>query len=64
MVGITYIMYDVQMNKRLRNIKVSKNDFGGVSVIAIDDFQLHPVRHAYIFKDLDNSQYNILAPNL
>ena len=63
MVGIT--MYDVQITKRLKDIKGSKNDFGCVSLLAIDDlFQLQPVRDVYIFKDLENSQYSILAPNL
>ena len=63
MVGNT--MFNVQINNRLKDIKGSKNDFGGVSVIAIGDlFQLQPVMDAYIFKDLDNSQYSILAPNL
>ena len=50
MVGIT--MYDVQITKRLKDIKGSKNDFGCVSLLAIDDlFQLQPVRDVYIFKD-------------
>ena len=54
MVGNT--MFNVQINNRLTDIKGSKNDFGGVSVIAIGDlFQLQPVMDAYIFKDLDNS---------
>lgn len=58
-------MSNVQINNRLKDIKGSKNDFGGVSVIAIGDlFQLQPVMDTYIFKDLDNSQYSILAPNL
>ena len=48
MVGNT--MFNVQINNRLKDIKGSKNDFGGVSVIAIGDlFQLQPVMEAYIF---------------
>ena len=63
MVGNT--MSNVQINNRLKDIKGSKNDSGGLSVIPIGDlFQLQPVMDAYIFKDLDNSQYSILAPNL
>ena len=63
MVGST--MFNVQINNRLKDIKGSKEDFGGVSIIAIGDlFQLEPVMDRYIFKDLDNSEYAILAPNL
>ena len=58
-------MFNVQVNNRLKDIKGSKDDFGGVSIIAIGDlFQLQPVMDGYIFKDLDNSEYSILAPNL
>jgi len=63
MVGNT--IFNVQINNRLKDIKGSKYDFGGVSIIAIGDlFQLQPVRDGYIFKDLDNSEYSILSPNL
>lgn len=63
MVGNT--MFNVQINNRLKDIKGSNDDFGGVSIIAIGDlFQLQPVMDGYIFKDLDNSAYSILAPNL
>lgn len=63
MVGNT--MFNVQINNRLKDIKGSKDDFGGISIIAIGDlFQLQPVMDGYIFKDLDNSEYSILAPNL
>ena len=49
----------------LRILKVVKKDFGRVSVIALGDlFQLQPVMDAYTFKELDNSQYSILPPNL
>ena len=58
-------MFNVQINNRLKDIKGSKDDFGGVSIIAIGDlFQLQPVMNGYIFKDLDNSEYSVLAPNL
>ena len=63
MVGNT--MFNVQINNRLKDVKGSEDDFGGVSIIAIGDlFQLQPVMDGYIFKDLDNSEYRILAPNL
>ena len=63
MVGST--MFNVQMNNRLKDIKESIEDFGGVSIVAIGDlFQLEPVMDRYIFKDLDNSEYGVLAPNL
>ena len=63
MVGST--MFNVQINNRLKDIKGSKEDFRGVSIIAIGDlFQLEPVMDRYIFKDFDNSEYAILAPNL
>ena len=58
-------MFNVQINNRLKDLKGSKEDFGGVSIIAIGDlFQLQPVMDRYIFKDLDNSEYGILAKNL
>ena len=57
-------MFNVQINNRLKDIKVSTEDFGGVSIIAIGDlFQLEPVMDRYIFKNLDNSEYAVLAPN-
>ena len=58
-------MFTVQINNRLKDIKGSKEDFGGVSIIAIGDlFQLQPVFDSYIFNDIQNSEYSILAPNL
>ena len=37
-------MFNVQINNQLKDIKGSKADFGGVSIIAIGDlFQLKPV---------------------
>ena len=63
MVGNT--MFNVQINNRLKDIKGSSLPFGGVSIIAIGDlFQLQPVMDGYIFKDMDNNEYGILAPNL
>ena len=58
-------MFTVQINNRLKDIKGSKEDFGGVSIIAIGDlFQLQPVFDSYIFNDIQNSEYSILVPNL
>jgi hypothetical protein len=62
MVGST--MFNVQINNRLKDIKGSKEDIGGLSMIIIGDlFQLKPVMDWYIFKNLDNSEYAVLAPN-
>jgi hypothetical protein len=58
-------MFNVQINNRLKDIKGSKEDFGGVSIIAVGDlFQLKPVMDGFIFKDFDNSEYGVLTPNL
>ena len=58
-------MLNVKINNRLKDIKGSKDDFGGVSIITIGDlFQLQPVMDGYVFKDRDTSEYSILAPNL
>ena len=58
-------MFTKQINNRLKDIKGSKEDFGGVSIIAIGDlFQLKPVMDGYIFKDIHSSDYSILVPNL
>ena len=57
-------MFNVQINNRLKDIKGSKQDFGGVSIVAIGDLlQLEPVMDSYIFKNLENSEYAVLAPN-
>ena len=58
-------MFNVQINNRLEDIKGSAKDFGAVSIIAIGDlFQLKPVMDGYVFKDIDNSEYGVLALNL
>ncbi|CAB4032107.1 ATP-dependent DNA helicase PIF1, partial [Paramuricea clavata] len=49
MVGST--MFNVQINNRLKDIKGSKQDFGGVSVVAIEDVgekTRHENRHLYV----------------
>ena len=39
--------------------------FGAVSIVAIGDlFQLQPVMDGYIFKNMNNDEYGILAPNV
>lgn len=50
-------MFNVQINKRLK-------EFGGVIIAFADLFQHQPVKDGYIFEDIDNSEYSILAPNL
>lgn len=58
-------MFNVQINNRLKDIKGNGKDFGGISIIVIGDlFQLKPVMNGYVFKDIDNSEYGVLAPNL
>ena len=58
-------MFTVLINNRLKDIKGSKEDFGGVSIIAIGDlFQYHLTFDGYIFNDIQNSEYSILASNL
>ena len=58
-------MFNVQINCRLKDIKGSRGDLGGVNVIAIGDlFQLQPVMAGYIFKNVENSEYGALATNL
>ena len=54
------------MNNRLKDLKGSKEDFVGVSIIALGDlFQLKPVMDGYIFTDVQClNSYNILALNL
>ena len=59
-------MFTVQLNNRLKDLKGSKKDFGGVSIITLGDlFQLKPVMDGYVFTDVQClNSYNILAPNL
>ena len=58
-------MFNVQINNRLKDIKGSKQDFGGVSIVAIGDLlQLEPVMDKYIFKNPENLEYAVLAPNI
>ena len=59
-------MFTVQLNNRLKDLKGSKDDFGGVSIITFGDlFQLKPVMDGYIFADVQCLiSYNILTPNL
>ncbi|XP_028416127.1 ATP-dependent DNA helicase PIF1-like [Dendronephthya gigantea] len=59
-------MFTVQLNNRLKDLKGSKDDFGGVSIITIGDlFQLKPVMDSYIFTDLQSlNYYSVLTPNL
>ena len=63
MVGHT--MFNVQIDTRLKDTKGSPLPFGGVSIIGIGDlFQLQPVMDDYIFKEMDNLEYGMLAPNM
>ena len=58
-------MFNIQINNRLKDIKGSRELFGGVSIIALGDlFQLEPVMDGYVFKDIKNSEYAALAPNI
>ena len=58
-------MLNVEINNRLKDIMGSREAFGGVSIIAIGDlFQLPPVMDGYVFKNLRNSAYGVLAPKL
>ena len=58
-------LFTVQIYNRLKDIKGSSLPFGGVSIVAIGDlFQLQPVMDGYIFKNMDNDEYGVLAPNV
>ena len=59
-------MFTIQLNNRLKDLKGTKEDFGGVSIITLGDlFQLKPVMDGYIFTGVQCLiSYNILAPNL
>ena len=54
-------MFQIQLNNRLKDIKGCREDFGGVSIIAM---QLEPVMDGYIFKDLRKLDYAVLSPSL
>ncbi len=57
-------MFNTQINNRLKDLKGCSLPFDGVSIIAIGDlFQLPPVMDGYVFKDYDDFEYGILAPN-
>ena len=58
-------MFTVQIYNRLKDIEGSSLPFGGVSIVAIGDlFQLQPVMDGYVFKNMDNDEYGVLAPNV
>ena len=58
-------MFNIQINNRLKDIKGSREVFEGVSIIALGDFfQLEPVMDGYVFKDIKNSEYAALVPNI
>ena len=62
---VSNTMFTVQIYNRLKDIKGSSLPFGGVSIVAIGDlFQLQPVMDGYIFKNMDNDEYGVLAPNV
>ena len=58
-------IFAIQINNRLKDIKGCKDNFEGVSIIAIGgQFQLEPVMDGYVFRDLENLYYAVVAPNL
>ena len=59
-------MFTIQLNNHLKDLKGSKDEFGGVSIITLGDlFQLKPVMDSYVFTDYQCvNSYNILVPNL
>ena len=53
-------MFTVQINYHLKDIRGSKEDFGGVNIVAIGDlFQLQPVFDRYVLNDIQDSEYSI-----
>ena len=57
-------MFNVEINNRLKDIKSSKEAFGGVSIIALGAlFQLQLVMDDYVFQDMNPSEYGSLVPN-
>ena len=62
---VSNTVFTVQIYNRLKDIKGSSLPFGGVSIVAIGDlFQLQSVMDGYIFKNMDNDEYGVLAPNV
>ena len=59
-------MFTVQLNNRLKDLKGSKDNFSGVSIITLGDlFQLKPVMDSYVFTNVQClNSYNIVVPNL
>ena len=58
-------MFNVQINNRLKDIKGSSLPFGVGSIVAVGDlFQLQLVMDGYIFKDMDNDEYGVLATDI
>ena len=58
-------MFNVQINNRLKDIKGSSLPFGVGSSVAVGDlFQLQLVMDGYIFKDMDNDEYGVLATDI
>ena len=58
-------MFNVQINNRLKDIKGSSLPFGVGSFVAVGDlFQLQLVMDGYIFKDMDNDEYGVLATDI
>lgn len=57
-------MFTVQNNNMLKDIKGSKEDFGGVSILL--ELEIYSNYHLYliVFNNIQNSEYSILAPNL
>ena len=53
-------MFTIQLNNRLKDLKGSKEDFGGISIITLGDlFQLKPVMDGYIFSDVQCLNFTI-----
>ena len=58
-------MFNIQIYNRLKDIKGSSLPFRGITIIAVGDLlRLSPVMDSNIFKDMNHSEYAILAPDL
>ena len=56
------VEHNIQINNRLKGIKGSKEDFGGIYIVAIGDlFQLEPVMDSHIFKDYLDAFQDVLV---